>query len=59
MADEVINRLISPETQDAAAILRELGLDRLPTREEIDESLEADFLTPQSRLPPHKLSTYQ
>ncbi|KZT41620.1 ATP-dependent RNA helicase [Sistotremastrum suecicum HHB10207 ss-3] len=59
MADEVINRLISPETQDAAAILRELGLDRLPTREEIDESLEADFLTPQLRLPPHKLSTYQ
>ncbi|CAE7184384.1 unnamed protein product, partial [Rhizoctonia solani] len=44
-------------TQDD--LLAELGLDKLPTKEQIHKAIEEEYLTPRTTVPKHWLPTYQ
>ncbi|KAG9088621.1 hypothetical protein FS749_002026, partial [Ceratobasidium sp. UAMH 11750] len=48
-----------PDPNDADELLRQLGLDKLPTKEEIHKAIEQEYLTPRTTLPKHWLPTYQ
>ncbi|KAG9073990.1 hypothetical protein FRC06_011008, partial [Ceratobasidium sp. 370] len=48
-----------PDPNDADELLRKLGLDKLPTREQVHRAIEQEYLTPRTRLPKHWLPTYQ
>jgi hypothetical protein len=48
-----------PKAENKDLLLSELGLDRLPTREEIHAKIEDKWLTPKDQLPSHWLSRYQ
>ncbi|KAJ1301523.1 hypothetical protein OPQ81_008771 [Rhizoctonia solani] len=40
-------------------VLAELGLDKLPTKEQIHKAIEEEYLTPRTTVPKHWLPTYQ
>ncbi|CEL53800.1 antiviral helicase SKI2 [Rhizoctonia solani AG-1 IB] len=40
-------------------VLAELGLDKLPTKEQIHKAMEEEYLTPRTTVPKHWLPTYQ
>lgn len=60
MADSHHQRQIRyPAPEDADQLLRELGLDSLPSQEQLHDIIEKQWLTPNNELPDHWLSQYQ
>lgn len=60
MARRTVDEQIAhPNAQDADEILAQLGLDKLPTKEEVHKTIEEEYLTPRTTLPKHWLPTYQ
>ncbi|KAG9101216.1 hypothetical protein FRC07_010336, partial [Ceratobasidium sp. 392] len=55
----VDEQIAYPDPSDADELLRKLGLDKLPTKEEIHKAIEKEYLTPRTTLPKHWLPTYQ
>lgn len=51
--------LVHNGNADKAALLNELSLDDVPSRDDILRELEHRYLTPKDVLPDHWLSTYQ
>lgn len=48
-----------PDPNDKEEILRSLGLDSLPSKEQLNEVIEQHWLTPKDSLPAHWLGRYQ
>lgn len=60
MADpELISLVLNPSSDDADALLRDLGLSGMPSREEVHREIEEKLLLPKERLPDHWLPHYQ
>lgn len=55
----VEEQIAHPNPNDADELLARLGLDKLPTKEQIHKHLEEEYLTPRTTLPKHWLPTYQ
>jgi hypothetical protein len=45
--DEIIDKLLNPKPEDANETLERLGLARFPTREEILQKIEKEYLEPK------------
>jgi antiviral helicase SKI2 len=58
MYDEHTPRLF-PNNDSREVLLKRLGLDALPSKDEINETIEKHWLTPKDTLPAHWLSHYQ
>jgi len=56
---QFIQDLLQPENVDSHAILEELGVGSIPTREQIHREIEEKLLLPQDRLPSHWLPSHQ
>lgn len=48
-----------PAADDGDRLLNELGLDALPSKEQLRETIEKQWLSPKDVLPEHWLSRYQ
>ncbi|KDQ63053.1 hypothetical protein JAAARDRAFT_29053 [Jaapia argillacea MUCL 33604] len=57
--EKIIDLIVNPHPDAAASILSSLGLNGLPTREEVHREIEAKLLLPKDRLPSHWLPSYQ
>jgi len=55
----IIQQILSPTTEDTEALLEEIGLGTIPSREQIHQEIDANLLSPPDTLPDHWLSTYQ
>lgn len=55
----VIQEIVFPKAEKAAAILQELGLSGIPNQERVHRELEEKVLLPKATLPQHWLPTYQ
>ncbi|QRV83455.1 antiviral helicase SKI2 [Ceratobasidium sp. AG-Ba] len=58
-ARNIDEQIAYPDPNDADDLLKQLGLDKLPTKEEIHKAMEEEYLTPRTTLPKHWLPTYQ
>lgn len=56
---DTISKIAHPKSTDAAAILAELKLDKIPSREEVYQNLNERLLVPRERLPANWLKDYQ
>src|ERR1700728_4064014 len=55
-----IEQIVQPEcSEDENLLLRSLGLDGLPSREQVHSRIEEKLLLPQAKLPDHWLPAYQ
>lgn len=57
--ENVIQKVVSPSPEHAAALLDSLGLSNPPPRERIYAEIEERFLLPKQKLPEHWLPKYQ
>ncbi|KAF7302620.1 ATP-dependent RNA helicase [Mycena chlorophos] len=55
----IIQDIVSPANSTRDQLLRELGLDSIPSSEEIYREIEQKLLLPKPTLPQHWLPTYQ
>jgi antiviral helicase SKI2 len=53
------NRIHRPRPGDEDQILQELGLDSLPSKETLQNTIEQQWLTPKEGLPDSWLGRYQ
>jgi antiviral helicase SKI2 len=56
---ELIQQILFPDAVDKDKILNDLGLDGLPSREQVHREIEEKLLLPQETLPLHWLPSYQ
>jgi hypothetical protein len=60
MADEdILNTIINPERGDPKDILQRLGLDGVPSKEQLRAEIEDELLTPKKELLSQWLDEYQ
>ncbi|KAL0951772.1 hypothetical protein HGRIS_008443 [Hohenbuehelia grisea] len=56
---QLVQRVTQANAEDASALLDELELSGLPSREQVHREIENKLLLPQDQLPEHWLSTFQ
>jgi antiviral helicase SKI2 len=56
---DLLEKIIHPDPTNAAELLAELGLDGIPTPEQVHEEIEQKLLLPPKRFPDHWLPYYQ
>ena len=57
--EKILEDILHPRAERAQEILENLGLARLPSREEVFDEIEKKLLLPKDKLPAHWLPTYQ
>ena len=55
----LVDQILHPQSHNADALLADLDLAGLPSKDKVHEQIEENLLLPQSRLPDHWLPTYQ
>ncbi|RDB28581.1 hypothetical protein Hypma_015957 [Hypsizygus marmoreus] len=56
---ELIHKILHPNASDAHALLQDLQLAGLPSREQVHQEIEEKLLLPRETLPHHWLPSYQ
>lgn len=56
---EVVNQILNPRAENAQKLLAELGLDKIPSREEVHRDIEEKLLLPKTTFPAHWLRHHQ
>ena len=56
---DLIHRILHPNPEDAEKLLEDLGLARLPSREEVHKEIEEKLLLPRDTLPSDWLPSFQ
>ena len=59
MEPELVQRILDPTPETASRVLNELGLDELPSREQIHREIQDKLLVLHEKLPDHWLPKYQ
>jgi antiviral helicase SKI2 len=57
--ERLVQQILDPDSDDLETLLDDLGLNRLPSREEVHARIEQKLLLPKETLPAHWLPTYQ
>lgn len=56
---DTVSKVAQPKSNDASGLLAELGLDTIPSREQVHQNLNDRLLVPRERLPANWLKDYQ
>lgn len=56
---DTISKVVLPKSIDASNLLAELGLDTIPSRDQVHQNLDDRLLVPRERLPTNWLKDYQ
>ncbi|KAI0652358.1 antiviral helicase [Trametes meyenii] len=57
--DVLVDRILNPKLADADALLHDLTLDALPSKDKVHQEIEENLLLPRESLPDHWLPAYQ
>ena len=56
---DVLDKILNPKPENAQKVLTRLGLDELPSREQVHHAIEEKLLLPKEKFPAHWLPHYQ
>jgi len=59
MADDYLDNILNPRRENSEILLARLGLDSVPSREQINREIEEKLLLPKERLRDDWLPDYQ
>jgi len=57
--EQLVQQIPDPDSNNLEALLDDLGLNGLPSRETVHAQIEQKLLLPRETLPSHWLPTYQ
>lgn len=57
--EDLVEQILNPHPENAGAILAELGLSEIPSREQVHRAIEEKLLLPKDTVPAHWLPHYQ
>ena len=56
---DLVDKILNPQPENAEEILAQLGLDDVPTREQVHHAIEEKLLLRKDKFPAHWLPHYQ